>query len=269
MKKLMRLRFIERGDRMEVVVETKKFLDILNVARLGGELDKAQLIFEPDGLRINVVNPANTLGCYARFEPEYFSGYNVKKEAKFALPLFKLLKIIRQVGGSELKMNVKKDRVVFNDGAIEAPVVAYSDDIEMSSAYKFIETEFGGLLLSDESKLDSYSYTRIQIPKKINLLDVENLVFIAENNLLAVYQEDDLGHKIKNTISSMMDKFAGDARVIVDATLLKFAFDTLIGAECYIAIGVSENGSPLPVQLCDSASNYVTCLVVAPKLQSD
>jgi len=252
---------------MEVVVEPKKFMDILTVARLGGELDRAQMIFEQDGVKVHVVNPAKTLGCYAKFKEGYFNSYNVEDTVQVSIPLHKLWKILRQVSLDELSIDVKGERIVFNNGAIEAPLLGYDPSIEMESRYKFVETEFGGLLVTGKVTLEKYSHARIQVPKKVNFLDVENIAFIIENNSLAIYQEDEIGHKVKKTLAVSMDKHVSDARVAVDAALMKFAFGTLIGDECHIAIALDDNGTPLPIQLCDSTNNYIVCLVVAPKLE--
>jgi len=250
---------------MEVVLETKKFLDILNVARLARERDAAQLMFEKSGIHVNVRNPANTLGCYAEFRESYFKTYSIDEEFAISIPMHKFLKMLKHISASEISIDVKEDKIVVNDGELEAPLLQYDPNVCIPQGLKLVETEFGSVIVSDDTVVEHYNFSRIQIPKQINLLGVEDVAFTVKNKTLLMCQEDDIGHKIRNVLSSMMDKYVNDVEVKINATLLKTAFDTLISGECYIAIGTNHE-KPLLIQLCDNANDYIVTVAAAPKI---
>lgn len=254
---------------VEFVVEKKKLLEILNAARLGGELDTAQLRFDRDGIEIRALNTANTLGCYAKFSTEYFNDYNCPNPMRVAIPLIKLLKLIKTVDDSEFKVTVKDNAVVFNDGVIEAPTVGYDEKLELPNSYEPKEFELGVFMLPSNIGIDKYNYTRIQIPRKINPLEVDNVILIIKNGSISLYQQDDIGHKVKYEISSIVENFVSEVKVAVDAMLLKHALDTIGSDECCIGLGYNDEGVPLPIQLCTKQQNHSISLIIAPKLEAE
>lgn len=253
----------------EFVVEREKLMRILDVARLGGELDVAQFIIGEQGIEMKLLNISNTLGCHAMFSREYFSKYNCynsSKQAKIAIPLTKLIKLIRVIGGSEYRVSVCENSVIFND-RIEVPVIGYDESRELMR-YNVKEFGSGVFILPSGVEPSKYNYTTMQVPKKINLLDVEDVTFIVENGTLAIYQEDEVGHKVRQDIS-VVENYVGDVRIVVDATLAKRAFDSIGSDECLIGLGVDDNGRPMPVQLCSCGQGCVISIVIAPKIKEE
>jgi hypothetical protein len=252
---------------MDVVVERKKFEDILKVAKLGGELETAQMVFGTDAVVVNVRNPANSMGAYAKFDPNYFVSYSVEEELKVAFPLQKLSKLLKVIRDDELSLSVTDSAFVINDGKIEVPLTTYDPNRELPSGLQLQETEYGMLFVSKSKGdlADKYNFTRIQIPKRVNLLNVEDVIFAVKQNTLILMQEDEIGHKFRDELASLMDKYVADAEVRVSAALMKHAFDTMISGECVIALG-NDEGQPLFVQLLDQTAEFSLTVLVAPKL---
>jgi len=256
--------------RVEVVTSRDRFSKIMNVAKLGGMLDDVQLCFKPDALEVNVKNPENTLGCYARFDKTYFDSYNVPEEMKIAFSVgrkkSKIEKILKQIESKRggLRIGVDGNSLTINGDEFIIPLKSYDESMEFPRI-NLKQTEFGYLMIHDEIDVENYNYTSIIVPKSLNLLGTENLTFVVANGTMFVRQQDELGYKVKTEISSMLEKHVKDVSVTVDATLMEYAFKT-IGNDCYIAVG-EKDGMPLPIELYAGDATHFILVLVAPKLE--
>lgn len=253
---------------MKVVLDRSSFQKILNVATLGEMQDAVQLYFTPEELRVCVKNAENTLGTISIFTPEYFGAYEVEKEMKIAFSIGIKKSAFKNILGmmDMIELTTDGSSLIFNDGKFVAPLKEYDEKLEFPWL-KPIRTEFGYLLGRDESMLENYNYTRVTLPKQLNILKVENLRFKISNGVLSVSQQDDLGYRVNLDISSIVEKHVEDVSVLVDATLIDYAIK-IVGNDCYIALGKAE-GQPLLVQFFTGDSTHSICVAVAPKLDEE